>query len=76
MTITMNKVANWMVMELTLEADSGKQADIIEPDGRPNLTRLAEEAAWHFDHDEWLDDELHFVWEAAIDAADRFIEAT
>jgi len=30
-------------------------------------TQLAENTAWHFDHDEWLDDELHWVWELALD---------
>ena len=34
-----------------------------------NYTRLAEAAAHHFDHDEWLDDSDHWIWEAPIEAA-------
>ena len=33
--------------------------------GELNATGLAEAAAWAFDHDEWLDDETHEVWEIA-----------
>lgn len=35
-----------------------------------NLTELAEATADEFDHDEWLDDEFHPVWEWAIEASD------
>jgi len=31
-----------------------------------NATSLAEAAAHAVDHDEWLDDEQHWVWELAI----------
>ncbi len=31
-----------------------------------NLTTLAEEVAHFFEHDEWLDDPDHEVWELAI----------
>jgi hypothetical protein len=34
--------------------------------GDYNMTYMAEDAADHFDHDEWLDDETHIVWEAAF----------
>ena len=37
--------------------------------GEINTTGLAEDAAWHFDHDDWLDDETHDVWDAAIEVA-------
>ena len=36
--------------------------------GEPNYTALAEIAAWEFDHDEWLDDPDHGVWEWALSA--------
>lgn len=39
-------------------------------DGEINYTRLVENAAWHFDHDEWLDDETHWVWDLAVEIAD------
>lgn len=35
-----------------------------------NLTKLAENAAWEFDHDEWLDDQDHWVWELSVDVMD------
>lgn len=31
-----------------------------------NMTQLAENAAHHFDHDEWLDIETHWVWDLAF----------
>ncbi len=37
-----------------------------------NMTRLAEMTAQELDHDEWLDDENHYVWEAAHEAAQRY----
>jgi len=36
-------------------------------DSERNATHLAENAAVEFDHDEWLDDETHWVWEFALD---------
>jgi hypothetical protein len=36
--------------------------------GEPEFTQIAEAAANMFDHDEWLDDELHWIWEEAITA--------
>ncbi len=32
-----------------------------------SATMLAENAAHAFDHDEWLDDETHIVWDLAND---------
>ena len=40
--------------------------DATDPEtGEVSATYLAEEAAEHFGHPEWLDDEAHEVWEAA-----------
>lgn len=36
----------------------------------PQYTELAEAAAHDFDHDDWLDDETHPVWDWAIEAFD------
>lgn len=36
-----------------------------------NLTELAEAAAHELDHDEWLDDETHEVWDLAIEVAEK-----
>jgi len=37
--------------------------------GDVNCTKLAEEAALHFDCLAWLDDDTHFVWDLAVDTA-------
>lgn len=36
-----------------------------------NCTSLAEQCAWDLDHDEWLDDDTHIVWDIAVDEAQR-----
>lgn len=36
-------------------------------DGCENPTQLAEECAIAFDHDEWLDEETHPLWEWVLD---------
>lgn len=60
------------------DADS----DVFDRDGGDpalafvNLTRLAEEAAHALDHDEWLDDETHPVWDAAVAEAEAFARRT
>lgn len=33
-------------------------------------TGLAERVAHELDHDEWLDDETHWIWEIAMEALD------
>jgi len=43
--------------------------------GEVNCTRLAENAAWHFDCDHWLDDPGHWVWDVAVDVGERAEEA-
>lgn len=30
-----------------------------------NMTNLAEHCAIHLNHDEWLDDETHWIWDVA-----------
>lgn len=37
-----------------------------------NITQLAENVAHDFNHDEWLDDETHFIWDEAANAAEYF----
>ena len=41
--------------------------DLLEDQPRANYTQLAEHAAHTLDHDEWLDDDLHWIWEVAAD---------
>ena len=57
-----NQVRNFMRYEL----EDRSHIDIWYQGYEVNYTRLAENAAWHFNHDEWLDDECHWVWELAI----------
>jgi hypothetical protein len=40
-----------------------------ESDGTVNATLLAEAVAHIMGHSEWLDDEAHYVWEAAVTAS-------
>jgi len=53
--------------EAVLEFQASKIMDEYLADN-PALqaTQLAEYAAWGVDHDEWLDDEIHWVWELAL----------
>jgi len=37
-----------------------------------NSTSLAEACAHAHGHDEWMDDEIHDVWDAAAEAAEQF----
>ncbi len=66
MTISRNKVRHFMFLELQ---------DLNHPDlwddGAVNCTRLAENAAHEFNHDEWLDDDSHWVWDLASDIASQ-----
>jgi len=39
--------------------------------GEVNATLLAEFTADDFGHTEWLDDDLHPIWEAAVEVADE-----
>ena len=39
--------------------------------GEVNATALAEDVAEELDRDHWLDDETHFLWEVALEEAER-----
>jgi len=39
--------------------------------GIANLTELAELTAHELNHDEWLDDEFHEIWDCAIEVSDE-----
>ena len=49
-----------------LELEAIRMAEDCVEFGEVNTTRLAENLAHHFGHDEWLDDSDHPVWEAAL----------
>lgn len=51
-----------------------KEAQHVEDrrTGEVNTTQLAENAAHEFDHDEWLDDETHWVWDLAVDVVEWY----
>lgn len=58
-------VKKWMV---------ANAADCVERSGprrELNTTQLAENAAHAFDHDEWLDDGTHWVWDIALEVDRR-----
>jgi hypothetical protein len=66
------RVTRWMADEIELAAFEGQVVEIFDNRTREvNLTALAEAAAHHFDHNEWLDNPDHWVWDAAIDAVER-----
>lgn len=41
-------------------------------EGAVNYTALAEAAAIRFHHDDWLDDETHWVWQTAIEEGEPY----
>ena len=55
-----------------LEATMIMQAQVrnymaVECHSVDNATNLAENAAWHFNRSEWLDDDTHWVWDLAAE---------
>lgn len=42
--------------------------------GEINCTRLAEETAQLMEHDEWLDDPDHIIWDCAIEVSDDYMK--
>lgn len=46
--------------------------DYTDSRGEPNMTALAENAAWEARRDEWLDDPDHWVWAAAMEIHDMW----
>jgi len=65
--ITKEQVRDWMRNEVNEHGDYREAVTC-----KINCTLLAEGAADHFNHWEWLDDETHFVWDAAFEVADGF----
>ena len=49
-------------------------ADYVNEFLEVNITLLAEDCAKAFDHDEWLDDPEHIVWDIACDTADTYLK--
>lgn len=47
---------------MQIESDYGRN-DLVKAD----LTQFVENCAHSLDHDEWLDDPDHWVWEMALD---------
>lgn len=47
-----------------------QSGECVDPmTGEAELTHAAEQAAWEFDAEGWLDDESHWIWELSIEAA-------
>ena len=64
--ITKGQVRDWMLAEVSASDAYYDSA------GEINSTLLAESAAEHFNQLAWLEDETHFVWDAAVEVADVF----
>lgn len=48
-------------------------SDCVDSDtNEVNRTQLAENTAHALNHDEWLDDSNHIVWDLAIDIAESY----
>ena len=60
-------IKNFMFREVASDPSA-----YLDQSGCFNRTALAESAADHFGHDEWLDDECHSVWDLAILVGDKF----
>ena len=58
---------NFMMM--ALETDLQTYTNSI---GEINLTTLAENTALNFDHEEWLSDDTHWVWDLAIEVTEEY----
>jgi len=79
MTTTNNKIRAFMraaIQEELRAYDNGEWSIVsryryLDSCGIADLTTLAEDCAHALDHDEWLDDPDHEVWEVAVDMADR-----
>jgi len=56
------------------QAEPGDEEVFSQAD-EANPTGLAELIAHELDHDEWLDDETHWVWEVAMDVATKWDKA-
>lgn len=48
------------------EARSRMRGELYD-DPNATATELAEVAAWEMDHDEWLDDPDHWIWDIALE---------
>lgn len=64
--LTKEEVKNWMLMALDTDAES-----YADSGGEWNCTTLAENAAFNFESEAWLDDETHWVWDIAIEATEE-----
>ena len=60
--IKKEEVKNWMYMAIETDRES-----YVDSAGEWNCTTLAENAAFNFDNEGWLDDETHWVWDIAVE---------
>jgi hypothetical protein len=62
---------------LIRKAKAAAERDLRElgENDEANATQIAENVAHEMDHDEWLDDETHWIWDVAMDAATRWNKA-
>ena len=61
------EVRNWMLMALDSDLES-----YLDTAGMWDCTALAENAALNFNHEEWLNDDTHWVWDLAIEVTEGY----
>jgi len=61
------EVKSFMLKALDTDVES-----YIDSGGDFNLTTLAENAAFNFDNEAWLDDETHWVWDVAFEVTKEY----
>lgn len=53
------------------QAAADHMANLLHIDPLTTCTQLAEYTAVSLNHDEWLDDSEHWIWELALNAEDN-----
>lgn len=48
-----------------------QRSEYIDACNEINCTKLAEDTAHALDHDEWLDDDTHDVWDCAVEISEE-----
>ncbi|MFA4971256.1 MAG: hypothetical protein WC683_01500 [bacterium] len=57
------------------QAAATRELRDLEDDEEANATQIAENVAHDLGHDEWLDDDTHWIWDVAMDAATKWNKA-
>lgn len=63
------------VAQRALKSADPSDEEVFDSSGEVNMTGLSELVAHELDHDEWLDDESHWVWDVVADLAEKWEKA-